>query len=80
MIIATIILLLAGFGCFAGFMFIMGYWEFHDKKEMKQGIIMLVVSIIVIILCCGYLDKWFKGLGQIETPVEYPSVLEYFGE
>lgn len=30
MIIATIILLLAGFGCFAGFMFFMGYWEFHD--------------------------------------------------
>ena len=52
MFIVLLILQLALFGCFAGVMFVMGYWEFHDKKELKQGLIILVSSLVVIVFCC----------------------------
>lgn len=76
MFIVLLILQLALFGCFAGVMFVMGYWEFHDKKELKQGLIILVSSLVVIVFCCVYLKNWEISLGPVESPVEYPSVIE----
>ena len=76
MLLAVLILILAEFGCFAGFMFVMGYWEFHDKKELKQGLIILISSLVVVAICCVYFAQWFEGLGPVDTPIEYPTVLE----
>ena len=76
MIIALLVLIAAEFGCFTGFMFVMGYWEFHNRKELKQGLVILLGSLVVVVLCCLYFKHWEEGLSAIETSVEYPSFLE----
>lgn len=73
---ALLILYLAVFGCFTGFMFVMGYWEFHDRKELKQGLIILISSLSVLAVCCVYFAHWAEELGPVDTHIEYPTVLE----
>lgn len=53
---------MALFGCFAGVMFVMGYFELHDKKELKQGLVTLICSLVFLSLCCLYFFHWEKSL------------------